>query len=79
MAKDYPHKKTPRQLLDIQKEYQELCLKAGQIQYQIKVNSDELEKINDRLYEINYEAAERKDLDAKSEAKAGKSEEATNG
>lgn len=62
--KGYPHKTEPRALTEIQKEYQELCLKAGQIQYQVKVNTDELEKINERLLEVNYEAAERNQLDA---------------
>lgn len=75
--KPYPGKKDPRALTDIQKEYQELCFKAGQLQYQNNVTNDELAKINERLYEVNYEAAERNKLDAESSKQAAP--EVTNG
>ena len=50
-------------MLDIQRAYQELCVKAGQLQYQIKVYANELETTNEELISINNEAAARKQLD----------------
>lgn len=63
----------PRELKEIQQEYQELCLKAGQAQYQVKVLKAELDNYNSRLLEINREAAARNELDKKAK------EEASNG
>lgn len=53
----------PREMVDIQKEYSELCVKAGQIQYQIAVLETELMNINDRLLVVNREASKRSELD----------------
>ena len=57
----------PRELPEIQKEYQEQCISAGQLQYQMKVYSDALEKVNERLLVINNEAAARQKLNAVTE------------
>lgn len=56
--------KVPREWSDIQKEYQELCMNAGQLQYQITVYEADLARMNARLLEINNEGAARKQLDA---------------
>ena len=53
----------PRELDAIQKEYQNTCFNAGQVQYQISVYKHELEMINERLLAINNEAAARRQLD----------------
>lgn len=54
----------PRSLEDISKEYQELCFKSGQAQYQAEVYTKEVVTLNKRIQEVNYEAAERNKLDA---------------
>lgn len=56
-------KKEPRALEDINKEYNQLCLKAGDLQYRIKCFGGELENINHALLQVNQEAAKRKELD----------------
>lgn len=53
----------PREMAEIQKAYQDACLKAGQIQYQIKVYAEELNKTNDALVSLNNEGAARQQLD----------------
>lgn len=53
----------PRQLTDITKEYQDLCFKAGQLQYVVSVQTRELDDTNKRLVEINNEADRRRKLD----------------
>lgn len=65
----------PREMVAIQKSYQEFCVKAGQVQYQIKVLTDELNNINSALLTINNEGAARNRLDQESKAKT---EETTN-
>lgn len=54
----------PRALDVIKKEYSELCNRAGQLQYTMAVNEQELNSINSRLFNINNEAAERNRLNA---------------
>lgn len=54
----------PRSLADITTEYNQLVSRAGGLQYQTFVYADELKKVNDRLVEINHEAAARQQLDA---------------
>lgn len=60
--------KTPRQIADIQAEYQQLCLQAGQMQYQAKVLNDQLAEINKTLLAVNNEGAERNKIDAAAKA-----------
>lgn len=61
----------PRDLKDIQVEYNQLSLRAGQNQYQSYVLAQDLKGINQRLVEVNQEAAERNKLDAKDKEVAG--------
>lgn len=42
---------------ELQREYTQLCSKAGHIQYQISVMKSELAIVNDSLKVINLEAA----------------------
>lgn len=46
-----------RTLEVITKEYSDLCARAGHIQYQVGVLSTELATLNDKLKELNLEAA----------------------
>ena len=55
----------PRELAAIQSDYQEKAFAAGQVQYQIKVFSDEIDRLNGLILQINNEAAARKELDNK--------------
>lgn len=55
---------TPRTLAEITTEYNQLVSRAGGLQYQTFVYADELRQVNDRLVEINHEAAARQQLDA---------------
>ena len=59
----------PRAMEEIQAEYNRLSGQAGQNQYQAYVLSKDLERINQRLVEINQEAAYRNKLDAETKAK----------
>jgi predicted nucleic acid-binding Zn-ribbon protein len=49
--------KPARTMADVQQEYQNLCAKAGQAQYQIAILSKDLEMLNDALRDLNVEAA----------------------
>lgn len=53
----------PRTMAEIQQAYQQLCANAGQIQYQIKIQTRELERINTQLESVNNEGAARMQLD----------------
>lgn len=53
----------PRQLAEIQQQYQEGCLRAGQLQYQVSVLTQDLATLNEDLLSINKEAALRQQLD----------------
>lgn len=58
----------PRELPEISKEYQEQCFTAGQLQYEIKVKSEALTQINDRLLKLNNEAHARNTLNSQKPA-----------
>lgn len=58
----------PRSLEEITKEYQEVLGKAAQAQYFVYVHSKELEQFNQRLVQVNMEAAERQKLDKEASA-----------
>lgn len=64
-------KKEPRPLSEIQVEYQNLCTKAGNIQYQVFALGKDLAQVNESLLELNFEAAAA----ARKEAEAKKSSE----
>jgi len=59
----------PRAMEEIQAEYNRLSGQAGQNQYQAYVLGKDLERINQRLVEVNQEAAFRNKLDAEAKAK----------
>ena len=44
-------------LEEITKEYQQTCFQAGQVQYQITVLNRELDKLNDKLHNLNVDAS----------------------
>lgn len=46
-----------RSIPEIQQEYQNLCLKAGHVQYQLFTNQKDLELLNGELRKLNLEAA----------------------
>lgn len=48
---------TPRTMQDINREYQQCCLHAGEAQYQLGVIAEGLERTNLRLRQLNNEAA----------------------
>lgn len=56
-------KPEPRMFTEIQAEYVDLRAKAGELQYQLHVNTRGLEQLNRQLENLNYEAAERQKLD----------------
>ncbi len=64
-----PQAPEPRELKVIQDEYNQLSLRAGQNQYQTFVLGQDLNQINQRLVEVNQEAAHRNKLDAAIKAK----------
>lgn len=49
--------KKPRTIADIQAEYQNLCTKAGHLQYQIHALDLDLKVVNDALRDLNLEAS----------------------
>jgi len=55
--------KEPRSMEEIQNIYKDLCLKAGQAQYQVAVIQAEIADTNRQLLDINQEAAARNELD----------------
>lgn len=44
-----------RPLTDIQNEYSNICLKAGNLQYELICKEGDLKLLNDRLKELNAE------------------------
>lgn len=66
--------KKHRSVQEIQGEYQNLCAKAGHIQYSIKCFQDDLALVNNSLKELNLEAAASSRADAE-KAKESKSAE----
>lgn len=49
-------KTPPRSVAEIQTEYQQLCCKAGHLQYQVSELKKELALVNDTLQTLNLEA-----------------------
>ena len=58
----------PRTTEDLTKEYFELRARAGETQYQMYVLESELNRLNNRMREVNHEAADRKKLDEATQA-----------
>lgn len=61
---------------DIQQEYQQGCLRAGHLQYQISALSKDLDLLNESMRELNLEANAIK---SKAAEEAPAAEGATNG
>jgi hypothetical protein len=61
-----PEKKD-RSVAEIQQEYQQLCFKAGHLQYQIDALSKDLAVLNGTMRDLNFEAAgaQAKEAEAK--------------
>lgn len=59
----FPKPATPRPLDAIKQEYGELRAKAGDIQYRLYVNKEDLRLVNERLLQVNQEANDRMALD----------------
>lgn len=57
--------KKVRSMEEIQREYTDLCVKAGNLQYQIKVLSKDLDIINETMKDLNLEAGAVKAAEAK--------------
>lgn len=67
-----PTFKVPRALSDIQAQYNNVCVTAGDLQYKILCLKEQLAGVNEQLKEINQEAQARMNADnqAKQEAEA---------
>jgi hypothetical protein len=65
-----------RTIAEIQGEYQNLCTKAGHIQYQVKVLNDDLQLLNEQLKDLNLEAA-KVNAESQAAAEQPKAEEAS--
>ena len=59
-----------RTVPEIQQEYQNLCIKAGHLQYQIYTYEKDVEMINKELRDLNLEAAASKAAEAKASEEA---------
>lgn len=58
-----PNPKVPRTAEEIQKEFNELCARAGHANYQAKLHEQQVNQILSRISEVNQEALERQKLD----------------
>lgn len=61
--------KPSRTLAEIQSEYQNLCARAGQTQYQVYALQRELEVFNEKLRDLNFEGAKAQQEAADAAAK----------
>lgn len=57
----------PRSFDEIQNEYQGLCTKVGHMSYQVWALNKEINTINDRIRDINFEAAALKEAEKAAE------------
>lgn len=64
-----PEQPVPRTMDELNTLYTELCNRAGQLQYQVETNKEQLDNINTAIRNINYEADARRKLDAEAETK----------
>ncbi len=60
-----PKQPEPRTTEELTKIHNDLCRRAGEVQYVISINREELNRVNDALRSINNEAGARRELDAK--------------
>lgn len=71
-------KKAARSSAEIQNEYQNLCARAGHIQYTIDVMQKDLERMNAALRDLNNEHAQVKQAEAAAAEAAAKLSEVKN-
>ncbi len=65
-----PAAPVPREIEEINKTYTELCARAGQLQYKITVDEEQLAQLNSAIRNVNLEADARAKLDKEAAAKA---------
>lgn len=64
----------PRLLTEIQTEYKDVAFKAGNLQYHMEIMKLELNQLNQRLQQMNQEAAKRGEIDQELKSKETMSE-----
>lgn len=71
-----PKENPPRASGDIQQEYARLCSQAGHLQYQVAVHQKDLELLNNKLRELNfdYAAAQRREAEESKKSEEQKEE-----
>jgi len=67
--------KEPRKFEEIKAQYEQLRARSGDVQYQIYALTKDLEKLNEAMVSVNYEAAARQKLDSEAAEKAKKEED----
>ncbi len=65
----------PRTTEELTKIHNDLCRRAGEVQYVITVNKDELSRLNEALRLINNEAGARNELDRQAAQNASAAEQ----
>lgn len=61
--------KKSRTIQEIQQEYQNLCARAGHLQYTIKCTAEDLHQVNEQLKDLNLEAVSAKEAPKQEEPK----------
>lgn len=69
MAKEF---KAPRKIEEIQREYVQLCTRAGDVQFKVKSLSADLDMLNGQIQELTIEALAAQQQAAKEAAEAAK-------
>lgn len=59
-----PAAPAPRSMEELNKVYQELCARTGQLQYKMAVDKEQLKQLNEAIRSVNLEADARQKLDA---------------
>lgn len=67
----------PRSVQEIQTDYSNSCLKAGNLQYEIACKEKDLSLLNDRLRELNFEYVAAKNMEAEITKKVAEEKKAT--
>ena len=57
--------KAQRAFEEVQRDYVQVCTKAGQLQYQIHVLTQDLERLNEQLINLNFEANASREVEAR--------------
>lgn len=70
-----PAPRIPRTIAQIQDEFNKIALEAGQAQYHVYVYTNDVKEKNEKMRDLNMEAAERNRLDAEAAKKEAPSEQ----